>query len=150
MTGDLGADGAIIGLDLPAAHKYMNILGACIGEILARVDRLADREATVYNVQLAVHEVCTNIIDHAYAGQPGGRIALHFRLAADEHELVVDIDDTGRTFDVEGVPQPDLDNAQVHGYGLFLVHSLMDGVDYVTQPGTNHWHLRKTLVKGDT
>ena len=64
----------VIRLDLPATHKHLNILGACILEFLARVENIPEREAVVYNLQLAAHEACANIIDHAYAGERERRI----------------------------------------------------------------------------
>jgi serine/threonine-protein kinase RsbW len=134
-----------IELDLPASFKYLNLLGLCIQALLEHIDDLPEPEISGYNLQLAVHEVCTNIVDHAYAGRDGGRIALAFTVAADPRRLIVELRDTGRAFDLAEVPDPDLDNAQVRGYGLFLVHSLMDEVSYQALPGGNCWRLIKNL-----
>jgi serine/threonine-protein kinase RsbW len=121
------------------------VLGLCLQGILERVDGLAEPEVTIYNVQLAAQEICTNIVDHAYDGQLGGRIAVAIAVAHDPPRLVVEVCDTGRSFDPGSVPAPNLEQAQVHGYGLFLVHSLMDDVSYeALQPG-NRWRLVKNL-----
>jgi len=71
----------VIRLDLPASHKHVNILGACISELLVRVEHVDDREAIMYNMQLAAHEACANIIDHAYAGDSGRRRSMPRRAA---------------------------------------------------------------------
>ena len=63
----------VICLELPGTAKYLNVLTACIGEMLGRVEGLVEADQTIYNIQLAVHEGCTNIVDHAY-GAAGGRI----------------------------------------------------------------------------
>ena len=70
----------VIRLDLPATHKYLNILGACISELLARVEDIDEREAISYNLQFAAHEACANIIDHAYEGDLGRRILVTITL----------------------------------------------------------------------
>lgn len=136
----------IVRLDLPATYKYLHMLGPCLQSFLERVEDIPDREVVTYNVQLAVHEVCTNIVDHAYMGEPEGRINLSFALAQEPLRLVVELRDQGRVFNPDSVPPPDLEEAQVHGYGLFLVQSLMDDVVYVPQRGGNRWQLVKQLT----
>ena len=135
----------VIRLELPATHKYLNVLGACITEMLSRVDGLQAVSVVAYNVQLAVHETCTNIVEHAYGGAPDGRIAITLTLTSAPRLMVVDVHDTGRSFDPSSVPDPDLERGQIHGYGIFLVHSLMDDVAYETQADGNHWRLVKHL-----
>lgn len=134
-------------LDLPASYKYLDVLGGCIATLLQRIDTLAEPAATIYNVQLAVHEACVNIVEHAYAGQPADRIQVLFTI--NDHTppcyLAVELHDTGQSFDMESVPAPDLDDVHEGGYGLFLLHSLMDEVTYLPQPGNNRWRLVKYL-----
>jgi serine/threonine-protein kinase RsbW len=132
----------VIRLDLPATHKYINLLGACIGEMLSRLDNVADLEVTVYNLQLAIHECCANIVDHAYAGADG-RVYATLSLVDQPRRLIVELHDNGRPFEPERVPQPVLGEPQVRGYGLFLMQQLLDEVDYQPQPGDNRWRLVK-------
>ncbi len=132
-------------LDVPATTRYLPIVGACIGELLARVEGLDDGEALTYNVQLAVQEICVNIVKHAYDGQNDGRIALVLTVAAPPLRLIVECHDGGRPFDPAGVPLPDLEHGQINGYGLFLVHHLMDTVTYDPCPEHNRWRLVKYL-----
>jgi len=137
----------VIRIDLPATHKYLNILGACISELLVRVENVSERETIVYNLQLAAHEACANIIDHAYAGDddPDRRILVTLTLTSRPRRLIIELHDTGYSFDPAAVPEPNLDEAHDHGYGLFLMRSLMDEVSYTSQPEGNHWALVKHL-----
>jgi serine/threonine-protein kinase RsbW len=135
----------IVRLDLPASHKYLNILGACIAELLVRVDGIEEREVLTYNIQLAAHEACANIVDHAYAGELERRIEIILTLAGPPRQLIIDLHDTGSAFDLSSVPTPDLDQAHDHGYGLFLIRSLMDEVTYTPRSGGNHWCMVKQL-----
>ncbi len=132
-------------LDLPASLKYLNVLGACIAEMLTRVEGLAERDIVSYNIQLAVHEACTNIVEHAYAGRNDGRIKIALMLDEQPRRLVVDIHDTGGSFDITQAREPNLDDAQLHGYGLFLIRNLMDEMSYTPGPSNNRWHLVKHL-----
>jgi serine/threonine-protein kinase RsbW len=134
----------VIRLDLPATHKYLNLLSACIGEMLSRLDDRAEIETTIYNIQLAVQECCANIVDHAYDEQ-NGRINAILILADAPRRLVVELHDNGRAFEPENVPQPQLGEPQIRGYGLFLMKELLDEVDYDPQPGDNRWRLVKQL-----
>lgn len=134
----------VIQLDLPATHKYLNLLSACIGEMLSRLDDAAEIETTIYNVQLAVQECCANIVDHAY-DEDHGRIIATLTLAAAPRRLIVELHDNGHAFEPEQVPQPRLNEPQVRGYGLFLMKQLLDEVDYQPQPGDNRWRLVKQL-----
>ena len=135
----------VVRLDIPSNAKYLTLLSACIAEMLARADNLAQRETVTYNIQLAAHETCTNIVDHAYAGDKNNRILIHLTLSQQPFRLVIDLFDTGKSFDLDLTPTPNLDQPQVHGYGLFIVHSMMDEVVYQPQTGNNHWRLIKHL-----
>jgi len=135
----------VIRLDIPATNKYLNILSACIAELLSRIDGLSQRETITYNIQLAAHETCANIVDHAYTDEKDKRITITLTLADQPFRLIIDLYDTGRAFDLESTPAPNLSEPRTHGYGLFLVHSLMDEVVYHPETGNNHWCLTKHL-----
>lgn len=135
----------VIRLDLPATHKYLNVLEACLTGMLARIPALDEPSVLTYGVKLAVHEICTNIVDYAYAGQSVGRINITLTMTPESRRLVVELHDTGLPFDAAAVPEPNLEEGQVHGYGLFLVRQLMDEVTYDPQPDGNRWRLVKNL-----
>ena len=135
----------IFQLDLPADLRYLHVIGACLGAILERAEGIEDPTGLRYNVELAVQETCTNIVEHAYAGRHDGRIAVQLTLSHTPHCLIVDVRDTGKSFNPDLVADPDLDTAQYRGYGLFLMKELMDQVTYQAGPAHNHWQLVKNL-----
>jgi serine/threonine-protein kinase RsbW len=141
----------VIRLDIPADHKYLNVLGACVDALLAhvemRIGTLDERAALSYTVQLAVHETCTNVIDHAYESRQGGRIHIAFMLEAVKPatQIVIEVHDTGAPFDPSTIPAPNLDEPHEHGYGVFLMHSLMDDITYHSTAEGNYCRLRKRL-----
>lgn len=136
----------VIRLTVPAVQKYLNVVGACLSAMLQRVERITERESLTYNVELAVHETCTNIVEHAYGDDRNGRIDVVFSLAERPRRLVVDLHDTGQTFlDISQLEEIDLEKANISGYGLFLIYQLLDEVTYQPQSGNNRWRLVKYL-----
>jgi serine/threonine-protein kinase RsbW len=137
-------EGDIVRLDLPASYKYLNVVSSCLAAVLERLEGVSEREMVAYNVELAVHETCTNIVEHAYEGAPG-RIEVAISVCNTPRQVVVEVHDTGRAFDMTQVKEPDLSQAHTNGYGLFLMHRLVDEVTYAPQSGNNHWRLVKNL-----
>jgi serine/threonine-protein kinase RsbW len=110
--------------------------------MLERVEGLADRDALSYSLQLAVHEACSNIVEHAYASQDG-KFWVTFSVSTEPACLITELNDLGSSFNPSEIPLPDLDTGQEHGYGLFLVHQIMDEVIYQPQQPGNYWRLVK-------
>jgi serine/threonine-protein kinase RsbW len=108
-------------LELPARHIYLHLLSDCIAAMLHRVEGLCEAETLRYNVQLATHEACTNIIRHAYDHAPGGRIEIVLTLQfAQPPSLTIDLYDTGRPFDKGAYRPPDLERVQEYGPILWI------------------------------
>ena len=99
----------------------------------------------IYLIELAISEICTNVIKHAYAdieGEITGSITLL------NNGVQLDFYDQGRSFDPNTVPQPNSDPHELAegGYGLHIVRQIMDVVSYEHLPERgNHWHLIKFL-----
>lgn len=133
-----------VSLELPASYNYLTMLDACVAGVLKNVEDLPDRETLVYNIHLALHETYTNIVEHAY-GDQSGRIKIAILLERAPRSLIIIIKDRGKSFDPDNIAKPDLNAPQIRGYGLFLVHQLMDDVQYSTQSGENIWRLTKQI-----
>jgi len=97
------------------------------------------------NVRLAVDEACTNVIKHAYAESAG---TLSITCATRGRWFEVRILDQGAAFDgrvdLQHLGQL-VESKRKGGLGVFLMHRLMDQVQYQTTPGGNEWILRKRL-----
>ena len=85
---------------------------------------------TLYDLQLAVDEACTNVMDYAYQGRSGQPLTVE--CTEEDGKCVVVIRDCGRAFDPTHVQSPDvtspLSRRQVGGLGIFLMRKLMDDV----------------------
>lgn len=101
----------------------------------------------VYLVELAVSEICTNIIQHSYL-VTDGEIRGRLTLLADG--IQIDLYDDGESFDPSTVPDPSprVNSLAEGGYGLHIVRQIMDEVVYqANTPNGNHWRLIKYITK---
>ena len=137
----------MIRVEIPASLKYLHVLSAAIVAIFERIPDLQEVEAHVYNLSLAVQELGTNIVTHAYGGEDkSGRIEVVFTLTSAPRRLIIETLDSGRgQFDPENVSPPSMQEPQDHGYGLFLMRELLDEISYQLAPGDNRWRLVKDL-----
>ncbi len=109
-----------------------------LGPAAAFVERLAEEAGLstkgAYGLQLAVDELVTNVVTHAYAEQGRtGPVILEAEL--DDASLRVAIEDTGEPYDPTGQPPPDdldkpLEERKIGGLGIFLVLKSVDWVSY--------------------
>lgn len=104
-------------------------------------------EDAQFEIQLAVDEAATNVITHAYAGQPG---RIHLRCWVADGDFHIELIDQGRTFDPETVPPPDLtgplDTRREGGLGMHFMRQMMDEIDFVFSPTGNRLHMIKRGV----
>ena len=86
--------------------------------------------ATSYQIELAVDEAVTNIIEHAYGGENEGDIECAYHI--DRKGLTIYLRDNGQPFQPENIATPDIsapiENRNNHGLGLFMIRELMDQV----------------------
>lgn len=87
---------------------------------------------SIEDVQLAVDEAASNIIDHAYDGENKGDIECSYSI--DPKGLQIIIRDFGKPFNPSDVRQPDLVSdvccREPGGLGLHFMKSLMDSVEF--------------------
>lgn len=93
-------------------------------------------ERATWQVQLAVDEAATNVIQHAYDLDEPGELTLTWDYT--DHRFTITLRDNGRQFDPEAVPTPDitspLEERQVGGLGIYLITRLMDEVRFDFHP----------------
>jgi serine/threonine-protein kinase RsbW len=99
-------------------------------EQAARASGLND--AQVYDVQMAVDEACTNVIEHAYHGRGDGMIDIVCEKRG--KDFIVTIQDFGERFNPKKIAPPrtraPLLGRNIGGLGIFFMRKLMDKVDF--------------------
>ena len=111
--------------------QYENL--AAIDQFVAdAAERAGFDSCTVYQVQLAVDEACSNIIEHAYGGEGDGIIQCSRRI--EDGALTIVLRDYGEPFDPASVPEPDLEagleERSEGGLGLYFIFQIMDEVTF--------------------
>jgi serine/threonine-protein kinase RsbW len=109
---------------------------ASLDNVRAFVSRAAKECGMDYNtvceVELAVDEAFTNIIEHAYGGESHEQIECTCQQASDR--LIIVLKDCGNPFDPTIVPEPDvnagLEKREVGGLGMYFINELVDEVRY--------------------
>jgi serine/threonine-protein kinase RsbW len=126
---------------------------------LARVSHLVEdfgaRHALspplIFEVNLALDEVLTNVISYGYDDHGTHNITVRITLRA--RELVLEVEDDGRPFNPLEVRPPAVDQPveqrPVGGLGVFLVRKMMDELEYRRVHGKNLLVMRKSTVGRD-
>jgi serine phosphatase RsbU (regulator of sigma subunit)/anti-sigma regulatory factor (Ser/Thr protein kinase) len=94
---------------------------------------------------LALSEVITNQAEHAYQYKAGLIVG---RLTLSESRWQANLIDRGIGFDSDTTTEFPIntDDPPIHGYGLRIMHSLLDNCTYERlKDGRNHWTLTKNL-----
>ncbi len=133
-----------IKLEIPADVKYLETVSTLVETALNKTHENARDSQVMFAVKLAVHEICVNIIEHAYHGRTG-TIQIFVHLVQSPPKIVVELCDQGDPADPAKFVPPNLEEPQVKGYGLYLVKNLVDSVDYSRTGGTNQWTIIKAM-----
>lgn len=107
-------------------------------------------EHTAWEVELAVDEAATNIIQHAYPNGTEG--PMRIVCGREQNQFVVSLFDRGVPFDPKTVPAPDLtssiDQREAGGLGIYLIGRMMDSVQFNHNPETGENELRMSKTVG--
>ena len=122
-------------LKIEGILENLSLIGDFIGDSMRGFG--LDEHKT-FDVQLAVDEACTNIIEYGYANE-GGMIDIACQRRGDE--IIVVIKDRGKPFDPTSVQPPDmnasLEERKAGGLGIYFMKKLMDEVRYEFKEGKN-------------
>ena len=105
----------------------------------------------IHDVQLALDEVVTNIVEYGYDDDDEHLIDIKFIL--NEQSLKIIIIDDAKPYNILDNKDPDtslsLDEKPIGGLGIYLVKRLMTNIDYDYRDGKNHLLLTKSFTEGD-
>lgn len=118
------------------------------GEIESFGEKQDISQALIFNINLSLEELITNIINYGY--RDGQEHQIHIDLQVAKTEIVVELKDDGIPFNPLEAPCPDvnqdLNDRPVGGLGIFLVRSLMDDVQYRRTGEQNVLIMKKYLA----
>ncbi len=133
-----------VALKFPAALVYrpvaIDLVSALVGQV-AQADRDFRNEMVT-----AFGEAFNNIVIHAYRGRLDGMIEIEAEMAPDR--MTLRLIDTGQQVAFNLVQAPDLESLPESGMGVFMIHSLVDDVQYSGGP-PNVLFLCKRTTSGE-
>ena len=125
-------------LKVPAALAYREMASRTVSAVCKLAQGAAGKAggeaAQRFTNELlsAVGEAFNNVVMHAYAGREAGTVELE--LFWNEAQVVVQMRDSGSSFDFDAVPTPDLSALNETGMGVFIIRSFVDHVEH--RPGS--------------
>jgi serine/threonine-protein kinase RsbW len=118
-------------LSVPVVRRVLN----------ASMRTLGVADDCLTDIELALTEACTNVLDHATAGDKYEVIA-----GLDDATCVIDVVDTGRGFDADHLGHAEADPSAEEGRGIQLIRALVDSVHFRSRPERGMIvHLEKQL-----
>ena len=102
---------------------------------------LGVEEDCLTDIEIALAEACTNVLDHAAMGDEYAVVA-----GLDDSKCVIEVVDTGRGFDADQLGHVEADPSAEEGRGIQLIRALVDRVHFRSRPETGMIvHLEKEL-----
>ncbi len=136
-----------IDITITASLFYLPVLGHFAKALFTRHPLLQDEDGDLpYSMELVLYEACANVVRHAYAAdKDGGKLRLRIWFFPDR--LTMRVVDYGPGFELESIPQPDLEKPREGGLGLYIIRSAMDWFtyDYSSAEEGNALHMEKIL-----
>jgi len=123
---------------------------AVIADFIATTMAQLGIEESIFEIQTAVDEACTNIMKYAYEE---GKGIINISCELRDNDFVITIRDKGKPFDPTSIALPDLEadwsERKIGGLGIYMMRKLMDEVSYSfdAEKG-NTLIMRKRVLKG--
>jgi len=122
-------------LSVPVVRRVLNSSMRTLGVV----------EDCLSDIEIALTEACTNVLDHAAADDEYEVVA-----GLDDTVCVIDVVDRGRGFDAEHLGHSDAEPSAEEGRGIQLMRSLVDRVRFQSRPEKGMVvHLEKQLRYDD-
>ncbi len=119
----------LIKLTIPNKPEYVGVVRLTTSAIACRLG--FDIEE-VEDIKVAVAEACTNTLEHGLK-EKDENFDIEFTIYEDRLYIVVR--DYGEGFDIGQVQEPEVDELKERGLGIFIIRSLMDDVEIISNQG---------------
>jgi serine/threonine-protein kinase RsbW len=103
-------------------HLALNLVTALIQHVETTDRQFRDEMITAFG------EAFNNIVIHGYVGRSDGIVEVEAELSPEQ--VTIRLIDTGIEVDFSNVARPDLDSMPEGGMGVFMIHALVDNVEY--------------------
>jgi len=140
--------GAVTKLDMwiKADISYITPIRRMVGAIALREGFFDD---SIHDIELALDEAITNIIEHGYNFDATKSIGVN--ISTENDKFVITIMDKGKSFDMQKLPENSFFSSKgpYRGRGQFIIKNTMDAVSYTPVSGVEN-KLILTKIKKDS
>ncbi|MCJ7615938.1 MAG: ATP-binding protein, partial [Desulfobacterales bacterium] len=134
-------------LEINSELKELKRVRAFVREFCENMPETLINRNRINLIELAVTEVTSNIIKHAYNKRDDKQIIINAK--ASNEEIALLFCDWGKEFDPKSVPPPLFDGSQEGGFGLYIIAHTVDEVEYSrNDKGKNCTCLKFNLTGG--
>ena len=113
----------------PAKLKYLRSAAKVSREVCSEIKEFRTDENLSRDIELCVSEAFTNALKYGRSGGIEDPISLYFQIFS--NKIIIKVQDRGKGFNLDKLPDLDIRSLPVHGYGLYIIRSKMDEVQYV-------------------
>ncbi|MBF0554705.1 MAG: ATP-binding protein [Nitrospirae bacterium] len=118
-------------------------------DIVHELERYSVPIKVIFDVNLILEEIFTNIITHAYDDRKEHIIQIRQRIEGTR--IIVEVRDDGREFNPSKAPAFDagkpLEEMTLDGLGIHLIVSMADSLNYLREDGINILTFEKSLIE---
>lgn len=100
------------------------------------IRQLVDDEPLIEKLKIGVNELLTNIIIHGNDSDPGKEVLIE--ILADCKLLEIKVFHKGKAFVCKDANLPDINTLPEGGFGLFIIESIFDSVNYSSSDDGNN------------
>lgn len=124
-------------LHIPSKYGYLRIVRQSVLDTCVRAG-LSEFDAA--QMEMAVDESCSSVIEHSYGGESAldenaREAGIRINLIQKKDRVIVEICDRGTGFDFEGFetaqPEQYLDTDDERGLGMYIIKKFVDDASYV-------------------
>ncbi|WZL73170.1 ATP-binding protein [Clostridiaceae bacterium 35-E11] len=119
----------VLSISVPSKPEYVNVIRLTASAIASRIGFNIEQ---IEDIKVAVAEACTNAIKHGLCHNHDN---FHINFCVDQDKMTIDIIDEGSGFSCTNIQEPDLTNPREGGLGIFIIKSLMDEVEVISDIG---------------
>ena len=120
-----------IEIRVPCKPEYVRTVRRAVADFAESIDM---PQSAIEAVQIAASEAVANIVRHAY-DDPQRALPVRVKCSHRRNGLLLEVADRGRGFNAPpSTSMPEVDLDREGGFGIILMKSLMDRVNYVSKP----------------
>lgn len=122
-------------LQISADHESLRHIGPWLRDLFEG----SELPSRFTSIELAVHELANNSVDHAKSDDRLVRLSAAIDQKDLAATLTVTVTDRGIAVDPETIPTPEEHVPQIRGYGLMIIDQVADELTYERIGNENVW-----------